>query len=148
MRKTFALYEVLRLLVEAHPDFSRTRTIIIGVDNKAMSYVLQKDRAPKEQMHNLGNNLFGLQVHADFTLKLRWIISGENSDADRLTRPDAWEHVRLRQSYFNDLWTAWGGFDKLPKHQLSDPPPPSEILGRPSHFTPDSTQTSHPGLMY
>ena len=79
--------------------------------NKAMFYAVQRGWAPNEQMHKLVCNLFWLQVHADFTLKLRWIPSGENSEVDRMTRPDAWEHVRLRQSHFDKLWITWKGFD-------------------------------------
>ena len=76
MKETFALYEVLRPLVEARPDFLRTRTITMDVDNKAMIYVVQKGRAPNEQLHELVRKLFWLQVHAYFTLNLRWITLG------------------------------------------------------------------------
>ena len=89
VNETFALYEVLRLLVEARPDL-RTSTITVDVDNKAMFYAVQKGRAPNEQMHELVRERFWLQVHADLTLKLRWIPSGENSEVDCMTRPDAY----------------------------------------------------------
>ena len=49
---------------------------------------LTNRRAPNEQMHNLVRERVWLQVHVDFTLKLRWISSGENSGVDRMTRPD------------------------------------------------------------
>ena len=111
VKETFALYEVLRLLVEAHPDFLRASTVTMDVDNKTMFHSVQKGRAKNERMHDLVCKLFWLQVDSDFTLKLRWIPSGENSEADGLTRPDSWEHVRLHQSGFNELWVAWGGFD-------------------------------------
>ena len=90
VKETFALYEVLLLLVEARPDFLRTSTITVDVDNKAMFYAVHKGRAPNEQMHELVRERFWLQVHADLTLKLRWIPSGENSEVDCMTRPDAY----------------------------------------------------------
>ena len=58
VKETFALYEVLRLLVETPPDFLRARTITIDVDNKAMFYAVQKGRALNEQMHKLVRKLF------------------------------------------------------------------------------------------
>ena len=82
-------HEVLSLLVKARPDFLRASTTTMDVDNKAinkaMFYAVQRGWAPNEQMHKLVCNLFWLQVHADFTLKLRWIPSGENSEVDRMT---------------------------------------------------------------
>ena len=76
-KETFALYEVLRPLVEARPDFLRAGTITLDVDSKAMIYAVQKGRAPNDQMHELVRKLFWLQVHADFTPKLRWITLGK-----------------------------------------------------------------------
>ena len=97
VKETFALYEVLRLLVEACPDFLKPSTITMDVDNKTMFYAAQKGRAPNEQMHKLVRKPFWLQVHEDFTHKLRWIPSEENSEVDRMNKLDAWEHIRLCQ---------------------------------------------------
>lgn len=51
----FALYEVLRLQVEAVPDFfcSSTITITMDVDNKIKFCAVQNDKVPNELMHNL-----------------------------------------------------------------------------------------------
>ena len=114
MKEAFALYEVLRLLVEACPDSLRASTITINVDNKTMFYAVQKGRAPNQRMHKLVRERFWLQLHADVTLKLRCIPSVENTEMDRLTRPDAWEHVGLHQSHFDYMWTPWRGFDMDP----------------------------------
>ena len=76
----------------------------MDVDNKAIFYAAQKGRAPNEKMHKLVCKLFLLQVHGDFTLKLRCIPLGDNSELDRMARPEAWEHVRLRQCHFDKLW--------------------------------------------
>ena len=58
VKETFALYEVLRLLVKARPDFLRASTTTMDADNKAMFYAVQKGRAPNEQMHKLVRKLF------------------------------------------------------------------------------------------
>ena len=50
VKETFALYEVLRLLVEARPDFLRSSSITMDADNKALFYELKKGRAPNEQI--------------------------------------------------------------------------------------------------
>lgn len=63
-------------LVEARPDFLRANTITMDVDNKTMLYGVQKGRVLHELMLNLFRTLFWLQVHANFTLKLRWISPG------------------------------------------------------------------------
>ena len=55
--------------------------------------------------------LFWLQIDSDFTLKLKWVYSPDNKDADDLTRPGAVDHVRVEQWCFGRLWAEWGGFD-------------------------------------
>ena len=45
-----------------------------------------------------------------------------------MTRPDAWEHVRLRQWHFDKLWITWGGFDMdlmASTTSAERPPPPT-----------------------
>lgn len=44
----------------------------------------------------------------DFTLKLRWIHTGENSEVGRMAKPDAGEHVCLSQWHFVKLWATLG----------------------------------------
>ena len=62
-------------------------------------------------MHHLVRQLFWLQVEADFSLKLRWVLSIDNAVADTLTRPETSEYVRLGLKAFDQLWYEWGGFD-------------------------------------
>ena len=71
----------------------------------------RKGRAGDERMHDLIKFFFWLQVASDFTLKLKWVCSADNKDADDLTRPGAVDHVRLEQRCFVCLWEKWGGFD-------------------------------------
>lgn len=51
-------------------------------------------------MHAIISDLFWLQVRLDFTLKLQWVSSEENSEADDLSRPEADQYVRLEHSKF------------------------------------------------
>ena len=111
VKETFALHEVLRLLVAQHPDHLRGTTLVVDVDNTTMFHAFRKGRARNERMHDLIKSLFWLQVDSDFTLKLKWVCSADDKDADDLTRPGAVEHVRLEQRCFGHLWEEWGGFD-------------------------------------
>ena len=100
-------------------------------------------------MHDLIKSLFWLQVDSDFTLKLKWVCSVDNKDADNLTRPGTVEHVRLEQRCFDHLWEEWGGFDM-------------DLMARPyngyragartetgrCHFNHDATPTVQRALMY
>ena len=100
MKEAFALHEVLRLLVAQYLDYLSG----VDVDNTTMLHAFRKGRASDEQMHDLINSLFWLQVVSYFTLKLKWVCSADNKDADDLTRPRAVEHVRLEQRCFGRLW--------------------------------------------
>ena len=111
MKETFALHEVLRLLVAQYPDHLRGTTLVVDVDNTTMFHAFRKGRARNERMHDLIKSLFWLQVDSDFTLKLKWVCSADNKDADNLTRPGTVEHARLEQRCFDRLWEEWGGFD-------------------------------------
>ena len=111
IKETFALHEVLWLLVDNQPEYLRGSTATIDVDSTTMFYPVRNSRAKDERMHLLVCQLVWLQVEADFTLKLRWIPLRDNAVSDDLTRPDKSEHVRLWQKVFNQLWKVWGGFD-------------------------------------
>ena len=75
-----------------------------------MHDAFKKGRSRNTQTHDLITKLFWLQVKEDFTPELRWVCSEANWAADRLTRPERTEHVRLSQAAFDRLWgTRWGG---------------------------------------
>ena len=62
--------------------------------------------------HALGNHkLFWLQIDSDFTLRLRWVRSEDNAEADELSRPDVGEYVILAKPYFERLLGTLGGID-------------------------------------
>ena len=74
-----------------------------------MHDAFKKGRSRNTQTHDLITKLFWLQVKEDFTPELRWLCSEANWAADRLTRPERTEHVRLSQAAFDRLWGTWGG---------------------------------------
>ena len=111
VKETFALHEVLRLLVAQYPDHLSGTTLVVHVDSTTMFHVVRKGRARDERMHDLIKSLFWLQVDSDFTLKLKWVCSAGIKDADDLTRPGAVEHVQSEERCFGRLWEEWGGFD-------------------------------------
>ena len=111
MKETFALHEVLRLLVAQYPDHLRGTTLVVDVENTTMFHAFRKGRARDERMHDLIKSLLWLQVDSDFTLELKWVCSADNKDGDDLTGPGAVEHVRLDQRCFGRLWEEWGGFN-------------------------------------
>ena len=100
VKETFALHEVLRLLVAQYPDHLSGTTLVVDVDNTTMFHAFRKGRARDERMHDLIKSLFRLQVDSDFTLKLKWVCSADNKDADDAIRSGAAEHVRLEQWCF------------------------------------------------
>ena len=104
MKETFALHDILRLLVTQSPDHLSGTTSVVEVENTTMFDAFRKSRAGDEQMHDLIKSLFWLQVDSDFTLKLKWVCSADNKDADDLTRPRTVEHLQLKQRCFGRLW--------------------------------------------
>ena len=85
VKETFALHEVLRLLVAQYPDHLRGTTLVVCLDNTTMFHAFRKGRARDERMRDLIKSRFWLQVDSDLTLKLKWVCSADNKDADDLT---------------------------------------------------------------
>lgn len=56
-------------------------------------------------------DIFWLQVDSDFTLRLRWVSTSENMEADALTRPETMEQSCVEQEGVIELWETWGSFD-------------------------------------
>ena len=111
IKETFALHEILRLLVDDQPDYLQGSSVTIDVDNITMFYLVRNGRAKDQRMHHLVCQLFWSQAEAGFTLKLRWVPSKkDNSVADALTRrPESSERVRVGQKWFGRLWHELGG---------------------------------------
>ena len=88
VKETFALHEILRLLVAQYPDHLSGTTLVVDIDN-TMFHAFRKGRARDERMCDLIKSLFWLPVDSDFTPKLKWVCSADNKDTDDLTRPGA-----------------------------------------------------------
>ena len=95
VKKTFALYEIIKLATPTHPGCLKGSTAVDNAGNKAMHDACKKERSRNAQTHDLITKLFWHQVEKYLTLEPRWICSEENWAADSLTRPEHTEHVRL-----------------------------------------------------
>ena len=73
VKETFALHEVLRLLVAQYPDHLSGTISVVDLNNTTMFYAFRKDRARDERMYDLIKSLFWLQVDSGFTLKLKGV---------------------------------------------------------------------------
>ena len=62
-------------------------TFVSDIDNKVFHDSFERGRATNTLMHKMIVDLFWLQVEHDFILKLRWVNSKSNAEADALSRP-------------------------------------------------------------
>ena len=111
VQEAYALLEILRLFCQDRHKQVAGSTVVLDVDNKTLFHAFNKGRAKDTSMHDVITDLFWLQVKQDFTLKLRWVASADNAEADDLSRPEAGEYVRLEPSKFAELWAWAGTFD-------------------------------------
>ena len=142
MKETFALYEVLRPLVEARPDFPESPHYHDG--RRQYSDDLGKKAGHRtSKCTNWSGNSSGYKYKQTSLSSCDGSHSEENSEVDRMTRPDAWEHVRLRQWHLDNLWIIWGGFDMdLMASTASAERSPPHTSARTVIIVPD---TKHPG---
>lgn len=111
VQEGYALQQTLHLFVDMRPDEITGSTLVVDVDNKTLHDASKRGRSRNTVMHEMITDLFWLQAQQDFTLKLRWVNSKANAEADELSRPGSDKYVRLDQSVFGDLWNWAGGFD-------------------------------------
>lgn len=79
------------LVCEARSEQISGSTVLIDVDNKTLFHAFLRGKARDSRMHEVITKLFWLQIDSDFTLRLRWVKSEDNAEADDLSRPDAGE---------------------------------------------------------
>ena len=85
MQEGYALQQTLRLFCADHPDDVAGATLVSDVDNKVLHDAFKRGRARNTLMHDTIIALFWLQVRDDFTLKLQWVSSAANADADDMS---------------------------------------------------------------
>ena len=111
VKETFALHEVLRLLVEARPDFLQGSTVTMDVDNKTMFHSVQKGRAKNDRMDESGLQAIlvtgRLRLHTQVTVDtFERELRSRRSDSTRLMGTRATAPVGLQR-----VMVEWGGFD-------------------------------------
>ena len=95
VQEGYALQQTLRLFCADHPDDIAGSTLVSDVDNKVLHDAFKRSRAKNTIMHDTIIDLFWLQVRHDITLKLRWMSSAANADADDMSPPGSDDYVRL-----------------------------------------------------
>ena len=106
VQEAYGLQQVLSLFCTDRPSQVHGTTIVVDVDNSVLFHDMKRGRAKDDMMHAIVSDLFWLQVSREFTLKVRWVPSGENQEADDLSRPTADQYVRLEASKFAEV-CAW-----------------------------------------
>ena len=110
VQEAYGLQQVLTLFCKDRPWQVHGTTVVVDVDNTVLFHSMRRGRAKDDVMHAIISDLFWLQVRLDFTLKLQWVSSEENSEADDLSRPEADQYVRLEHSKFAEI-CAWARRD-------------------------------------
>lgn len=111
VQEGYALQQTLSLFCADYPARITGSTLVSDVDNKSLHDAFKRGRSRNTLVHGMITDLFWLQVKQDFTLKLRWVDSATNAEADGLSRPGSDDYVRLEAVKFGELWTWAGGFD-------------------------------------
>lgn len=111
-KEAYALQNLLALYCKQRPAQVKGSTLAVDVDNQALFFAAKKGRSSNTRLHEVVTELFWLQVNEGFTLKVQWVCSANNAEADDLSRPDAGAYVRLEEEVFAELWKWSGrGFD-------------------------------------
>lgn len=108
VQEGYALQQVLHLFSDDRPTCLAGSTLISDVDSKVLHDAYLRGRASNTLMHNMITDLFWLQVKRDFALKLRWVSSKANAEADHISRPGSDDFVRIDEQVFGEL-CQWAG---------------------------------------
>ena len=81
------------------------------VDKFTAVHNVRKGWARDVTVDRLSRALLDLKMREGFWLRLRWIPSRANVEANSTTRPGQNEFVRLRPDVFEELWPFFGVFD-------------------------------------
>ena len=111
VKEIYALHELLQAFCKEFPGRLSRAQVIADVDNFTVVHNFRKGRARDATVHSLLRALFDLQRREGFWLRLRWIPSEANVEADSITRPGRDEFARLRPHVFAELWAFFGEFN-------------------------------------
>lgn len=95
--------QILQMFCEDRPEQVAGCTVVVDVDNKTLLHAFSRSRSRDLHTQEIITELFWFQVRRDFTLKLRWVCSAANAEADYLSRTEAGEYVRLEIAKFATL---------------------------------------------
>ena len=87
VEEMYALHELLQVFCKEFPGRLARAQVVADVDNLTVVHNFRKGRARDATFHRLLRALFDLQMREGFWLRLRWIPSEANVEADSITRP-------------------------------------------------------------
>ena len=107
----YALHELLQVFCKEFPCRLARAQVVADVDKLTVVHNFRKGRARDATVHRLLRALFDLQMREVLWLRLQWIPSETNVEADSITRPGRDELMRLCLHVFAELWSFFGAFD-------------------------------------
>ena len=111
VEEVYALLELLQAFCKEFPGRLSRAQVIADVSNFTVVHNFRKGRTTDVTVHRLLRALFDLQMREGFWLRLRWISSEANVEADSITRPGRDKFVRLHPHVFAELWSFFGAFN-------------------------------------
>ena len=111
LQESYALQPTLELYCADYSGQIAGSTHVPDIVNRVFHDSFKRGRAKNTRMHEMIVELLWLQVKHNFMLKLRWVHSKANAEADTLPRPRSHYYVRLGAAVFGSLCMWAGGFD-------------------------------------
>ena len=111
VKKIYTLHELLQAFCEEFPGRLSRPQVIADVDNFTVAHNFRKGWSRDATVHRLLRAFFDLQMTEGFWLRLRWVPSEANVEADSITRPGRDKFVRVHPHVFAELWAFFGEFN-------------------------------------
>lgn len=111
VREAFALYDLLLAYCISHPGMLLGTQIRVAVGNRYVALAFNKGRSRNTRIREL---LLYVSITStrrfSVTLRLQWGPTQENAHADRMTRLEVEESVRLLPEVSRRVWHCFGPF--------------------------------------
>ena len=111
VKETFALHEVLRLLVAQYPDRLSGTTLELNVGNTTMFHAFRKGRAGDECMREPIKSLFFVTSRLLFHSRAKVDMLRRHQRRERPNSTGSGRKCTIRATMFRPLMERVGGFD-------------------------------------
>ena len=110
VKEGLSLLKCLKILVQLHGKALRGALVVYRVDSMVLLDTYNGGGSPiSKELTDICKDLFWLQFYNNFELRLEYVPTGENR-ADKYTREDAMNDVRIDEKSFSGVWEAFGPF--------------------------------------